>query len=67
MDGLEFADTLEPLGIAVGALVILIALGTLAGTPWTTARSGGAVVVQVVGVVLSVAIGAGLIWLSYEG
>lgn len=59
-----FADTLEPLGIAVGAFLILGALGTLLGAPWATAGSTAVVIVQLVGIALVVAVGAGLVWLS---
>jgi protein-S-isoprenylcysteine O-methyltransferase Ste14 len=59
-----FEDTLKPLGIAVGAFLILGALGTLLGAPWATAASTPAAVVQLVGIALVVAVGAGLVWLS---
>lgn len=63
-DTSRFADRLEPVGIAAGVLLILVALGTLAGTPWTTKGDAIASVIQVVGVIGTAAIGAGLIWLS---
>jgi protein-S-isoprenylcysteine O-methyltransferase Ste14 len=65
MNTFDVADLLEPLGVAVGAFLILGALGVLAGRPWTNV--GSVVVVQLVGVVLSVVIGVGLAWLSYTG
>lgn len=57
-------DRLEPLGVAVGVVLVLGSLGTLLGAPWA---SGSAVVtvLQLVGVALGVAVGAGLAWLSY--
>jgi hypothetical protein len=57
-------DRLEPLGVAVGVVLVLGSLGTLLGSPWST---GGAVVtvLQLVGVVLGVGVGVGLAWLSY--
>lgn len=65
MNTFDVADLLEPLGVAVGAFLVLGALGSLAGTPWTSA--GNAVVVaQLAGIVLSAVIGAGLVWLSYD-
>jgi len=66
MNAFDFADLLEPLGVAVGAFLVLGALGTLLGAPWTTAQSGGVAVVQIVGIALSIALGVGLAWLSYR-
>lgn len=66
METIQFEDTLEPLGILTGVLLVLIGLGTLIGQPWATANSTIAVVLQLVGVVVTVALGAGLAWLSYE-
>jgi len=58
-------DGLTPLGVAVGAVLILGSLGTLLGSPWST---GGAAVtvLQLVGVGLGVAVGVGLAWLVYS-
>lgn len=67
MNGFDFKDTLEPLGIGVGVLLVLVGLGTLAGQPWSTLNSTGALVIQLVGVLALFAIGAALAWLSYEG
>jgi len=66
MNAVDFADLLEPLGVAVGAFLVLGALGTLLGMPWTTALSGAVAVVQLVGIALGLALGVGLAWLSYE-
>ncbi|WP_436930144.1 hypothetical protein [Halosimplex halobium] len=60
----RFEDRLEPVGIAVGALLVLVALATLAGAPWTTKGSVAASALQVVGAVATAAVGAGLVWLS---
>lgn len=59
-------DPLSPLGVAVGAFLVLVGLATLAGTPWAY-KSGSAVVMagQVVGALAAIAIGAGLAWLVY--
>lgn len=63
----RFEDRLEVLGIAVGALLLLIGVGTVAGTPWTTKGDAVASVLQIVGVVGMMAIGAGLIYLTWTG
>jgi multidrug resistance efflux pump len=60
----RFDDTLEPVGIAVGVLLVLVGLATVAGMPWTTKATVAAAAVQVVGAVGTAAIGAGLVWLS---
>jgi hypothetical protein len=56
-------DPLEPLGIAVGAFLVLAALGTIAGAPWTTLGSLGTAVVRVLGALLMAGVGVGLIYL----
>ncbi|WP_340101050.1 hypothetical protein [Salinibaculum salinum] len=66
METIQFEDPLESLGMLTGVLLVLIGLGTLVGQPWATADSTIAVVLQLVGVVVTVALGAGLVWLSYE-
>jgi len=60
-----FADRLDVLGVLAGAFLVLVALGTAAGTPWT--HSGGTIVmlIQVFGVVATAAIGIGLVWLAH--
>ncbi|QPV64590.1 hypothetical protein I7X12_08250 [Halosimplex litoreum] len=60
----RFSDRLEPVGIAVGVLLVLVAAATLAGTPWTTKGDVLASALQVVGAVGTAAIGALLVWLS---
>ena len=65
MSLIQVRDTLEPLGIAAGLLLVLMALGTVVGTPWTTNSSILATVVQLVGVVAMLAVGIGLARLSY--
>lgn len=67
MDVLDFEDRLEPLGVAVGALLVLVGLGTLAGTPWDIGLGTGALALQLLGIVALVAIGVGLAWLSATG
>ena len=63
----RFDDTLEPVGIAVGVLLVLVGLTTVAGMPWTTKATIAAAAVQVVGALGTAAVGAGLVWLSREG
>lgn len=65
METIQFEDKLEPLGILTGVLLVFVGLGTLVGQPWATASSTVALVLQLVGVVVTVGIGAGLAWLSY--
>jgi hypothetical protein len=63
----RFTDRLEPLGIAGGAFIVLAALGTLLGQPWTTNPNLLAVGLQLVGVVAAIAVGTVLISLSWTG
>jgi hypothetical protein len=62
MDQLPFADTLEVLGFAVGALLVLVGLGTLSGLPWQTAETIVVAVVQILGALVAIGIGVGLAW-----
>lgn len=63
----EFADSLELLGVLGGGFVLLAALGTLAGLPWTTTEATGAAVVQTLGTLATIALGLGLIAIAYDG
>jgi hypothetical protein len=58
-------DRLEPLGIGVGVLLVLIGIMTVVGTPWAY-KSGGALLLlgQALGAVAAIAVGAGLAWLA---
>lgn len=67
MNTLDFEDRLEPLGIALGAFLVLVGLGTLVGMPWTLGISAGAVILQLVGIVALLGLGVGLAWLSWVG
>lgn len=67
MDGLSFADRLEPLGLFAGGLLVLMAAGTAIGTPWTTSNSALASGLQILGIGVLLVLGVGLAWLSYEG
>ncbi|AQL43068.1 hypothetical protein BV210_10235 [Halorientalis sp. IM1011] len=60
---LGFSDRLELLGLLTGAFLVLVGIGTIAGTPWTT-LGGPAGGLKVVGGVLAIGVGGGLGWLS---
>lgn len=61
---LSFRDPLEPLGVLIGALLVLVGIGTLVGTPWAY-RSGDLLVTvgQILGALGAIGIGAFLAWL----
>lgn len=63
MNGLAFDDRLDLLGVLVGAFLILGALGALVGAPWATNPNLIAVVLQLLGIVLTIAVAVGLIWI----
>jgi len=63
----RFDDLTEPLGIGVGALLVLMGLGTLAGAPWATNISLAVSALQIVGVLLMMAVGVGLAYVSWTG
>ncbi|MCU4800777.1 hypothetical protein OB920_10380 [Halobacteria archaeon HArc-gm2] len=63
----RFDDALEPIGIAVGAFLVLVGLSTVVGTPWTTNPDTLAVALKLVGALATVALGAGLAYLSWNG
>ncbi|SFS12748.1 hypothetical protein SAMN05216559_4118 [Halomicrobium zhouii] len=63
----RFDDELEPIGIAVGAFLVLVGLSTVVGTPWTTNPDTLAVALKLVGALATVALGAGLASLSWNG
>ena len=63
--GIEFEDRLAILGTLLGAFLIVAALGTLAGMPWTTNESTVAVAVQLVGIVATLGVGALLVVITY--
>lgn len=61
---LPVEDSLEALGLAVGAYLVLVGLATLVGMPWTNKPGGAAVAAaNVGGAVAAVAVGVGLAWL----
>jgi len=60
----RFDDRLEPVGIAVGVFLVLVGLVTIAGAPWATKGNILASVLQLVGALGTIGIGAGLVWLN---
>ena len=62
----SFDDRLQVLGTAGGAFIALVGLGTLLGAPWATASGAAPAAVQVLGALLTVALGAGLVWLVQQ-
>ena len=62
----RFDDRLEPLGIVTGAFLVVVALGTLAGTPWTTNGSMLVSAIQLLGLAGMIGIGIGLVWLARQ-
>lgn len=59
-------DRLTLLGTLTGVSLILIVLVTLAGQPWRYVRGPGVAVVQLIAAVLTLAIGAGTVWLALQ-
>ncbi|MFC6974719.1 hypothetical protein ACFQL1_08530 [Halomicroarcula sp. GCM10025709] len=60
-----FDSPLKPLGAAVGAFLVLAALGTIIGAPWATAQTLLVAIVQIVGALLMAGIGAGILYVSF--
>ena len=67
MSRIEFDDRLELLGALTGGFVVLMALVTLVGGPWATNENTLAIVVQLLGLVITVAIGVCLVLVVYSG
>jgi len=63
----RFDDLAEPLGIGVGVVLVLIGLGTLSGMPWTTNSDMVVSALQLLGVLLTIALGVGLASVSWSG
>ncbi|MFB6073919.1 MAG: hypothetical protein ABEJ89_02780 [Haloarculaceae archaeon] len=63
----RFEDTLEPLSLLVGGMLVVIGLGTVAGAPWVTKVNLATAAVQVIGALTTAAIGAGLAYLGWQG
>ncbi|WP_336001611.1 hypothetical protein [Halorientalis halophila] len=67
MERFGISDELELLGLLVGAFMILVGIGTVVGLPWQTAESALVGVLQVVGGLVAVAVGAALVWIVRTG
>jgi len=67
MNKYAFEDRLELLGLLGGALVVVIALGTLIGAPWSAAESGAAGLLRTLGVLLTLLVGLVTIVVTYAG
>ena len=66
MSRFDYEDRLELLGIPAGAFLILAALGTLVGMPWATNDETIAVLIQMIGIVATLAVGVALIAITYR-
>lgn len=63
----RFDDALEPLGVAAGAFLVLVGIGTIVGAPWATNPDVVAVALKLFGALATIALGAGLAYLSWTG
>lgn len=63
MNALAVDDRLEVLGVLAGVFLVLGSLGALLGAPWATNPNTPAVILQLLGIVLTVALAVGLIWI----
>ncbi|WP_276273549.1 hypothetical protein [Haloarcula litorea] len=61
----RFEEPYEPIGVAAGTFLVLAALGTVVGAPWTTQASVVTAGIEVVGSVLMAVLGAALAYLSW--
>ncbi|MFB6267112.1 MAG: hypothetical protein ABEI31_05595 [Halodesulfurarchaeum sp.] len=57
-------DRLHLVGVPLGIFVALVGLGTLVGQPWQYSGSGIVTILQLIGALAAIAIGAGLVYLS---
>lgn len=67
MGRFEYEDRLEILGVLAGLFLIIVALGTLSGLPWTTNDDSLAVAIQMVGIIVLFALGIVLVLVTYTG
>lgn len=57
-------DKKRVLGVALGAFVLLASLATLVGMPWRHVGGLGLAFLRALGALLSLGVGAGLLWLA---
>lgn len=62
-----FEDLLEPLGALGGGFVVIVALGTLIGTPWSAAQTATVGIAQTLGVLLMLLLGLGIVAITSPG
>lgn len=62
---LPYHDRLDAIGTVVGAFVVLLALSTVVTRPWRYTGGGSIMVLQLVGVLASLGIGVGLVYLAH--
>lgn len=60
------SDRLELFGTLTGVLLVLMGLGTVAGMPWQTNGDIAVSVLQLFGVLGTIAVGVGLVWLTRQ-
>ena len=61
-----FQDRLDVVSVPVGLFVLFVGLGTLLGQPWQYAAGGAPIMIlQLLGALAAVGIGAGLIYLGH--
>jgi hypothetical protein len=58
------ADKMRVLGVGLGAFILLAGLATLVGMPWRHIGGLGVAVLRALGAIVSLGVGAGLVWLA---
>ncbi|MEF8773173.1 MAG: hypothetical protein V5A37_00450 [Halobacteriales archaeon] len=59
-----FEDDLELWGVLAGGFLVLVGLGTLVGMPWRYNTGILVSIAQLIGILATIAVGAGLVWLA---
>lgn len=60
-----FQDSLDWVGSFAGLFVALVGIATLVGQPWQYSGGAGVMVLQILGALSAVGIGAGLVYLVH--